>query len=143
MTELPDLSQMQPARLPDLSQIGPKPITKQRSPWDEMPARTEMLELLGPHKLFRRRVNDGMLLAIVAEEPNGWHLSVSHQRPGPAAGRQLLPRYPSWDELTHARYELLPHTIDVVMHLPPPDEYVAIHDTCFHLHEYPPRGAAL
>jgi hypothetical protein len=27
----------------------------------------------------------------------------------------------------------------VVMHLPPEAEYVAVHDTTFHLHEHPER----
>jgi hypothetical protein len=60
-----------------------------------------------------------------------WHLSVSHTIRGTRA-----PRYPTWDELADARYTLLPDDIDVVMHLPPPSEYVAVHDTTFHLHEY-------
>ena len=74
---------------------------------------------------WRRNAGDGALLAMVADEPDiGWHLSISHQR-----------RYPTWDEIAHARYELLPDDIDVVMHLPPMAEYVAVHDYCFHLHE--------
>lgn len=83
---------------------------------------------------WSRRVGDGTLWAIVSNEPWGWHLSVSFRNP-----RNELTRYPTWDELTHARYELLPDDIDVVMHLPPPAEYVALHDTTFHLHEQPDR----
>ena len=114
---------------------GPKPITKQRSPW--VKDRSEGMRIdeynVEAH-YWSRRVSDGTLWAILSNEPWGWHLSISFRNQ-----RNELTRYPSWDELTHARYELLPSTIDVVMHLPPPDEYVAVHDTTFHLHEHPPR----
>lgn len=104
----------------------PDPLTKQRSPWRPGPP----LVLDGvTAQTYRRNVHDGQLTAIVAEEPDGWHLSVSMRRPGRSQ------RYPTWDELTHARYTLLPEGVDMVMHLPPLDEYVALHDTCFHLHE--------
>lgn len=59
-----------------------------------------------------------------AEAGIGWHMSISRSD-----------RYPSWDEIAHARYELLPDDILMVMHLPPPDEYVALHKFTFHLHE--------
>lgn len=101
-----------------------KPATKQRSPWvlaDSI--------IIGPTvaKVFVRNVHDGELSAIVAEEPQiGWHLSISHRR-----------RYPSWDEIAHARYELLPGDLGFVMHLPPMAEYVAVHDNCFHLYQHP------
>lgn len=75
-----------------------------------------------------------MLRALVAEEPAGWHLSISF-----ADDCRRPTRYPTWDEIAHARYELLPDDIDVVMHLPPPGEYVALHPTTFHLHEHPER----
>ena len=110
-----------------------KPLTKQRSPWVE-----RGMVRLTDHVLrvvLVRRVHDGTLRAIVAEEPSGWHASISHAFTKSGRGG----RYPTWDELAHARYELLPEDIDVVMHLPPPGEYVALHDTTFHLHEHPER----
>lgn len=61
---------------------------------------------------------------MVAKEDGLWHLSISHNR-----------RYPTWDEIKTARYELLPHDRYIAMILPPPTEYVNIHDNCFHLHE--------
>lgn len=82
-------------------------------------------------------MSDGLLWAIVAEEPGGWHLSVSFRD-----HRGVAARYPTWDELAHARYVLMPDDIDVVMHLPPPADYVAVHDTTFHLHEHPRRGVS-
>jgi len=102
---------------------GPNPATRQRSPWLEA---EPMFGGAGP-RVFQRNVGDGRLTALVADEPViGWHLSISHPR-----------RYPSWDEIAHARYSLLPADLDFVMHLPPLDEYVAIHDNCFHLHQHP------
>lgn len=117
------------------------PITRQRSKWT--PAPPEYLAALraaGSQNLqvFQRNVHDGHLTVIVAREPLGpdgemqWHLSISHRtnhrppRPG---------RYPTWDEIADARYQLLPGDLTFVMELPPPGEYVAVHDTTFHLHE--------
>jgi hypothetical protein len=64
------------------------------------------------------------LRAIVGRSAAGWHMSVSH--PG---------RYPTWDEIAHLRYELLPADKTFVMVLPPEDEYVNIHPFTFHLWE--------
>lgn len=114
---------------------GPRPLQIQRSPW--VPVDLNLLpEAIGGVAVlwYRRYVNDGTLYACVADEPQGWHMSVSFRDK-----RNKLSRYPRWDELTHARYHLLPADIDVVMHLPPPTEYVAVHDTTFHLHQHPER----
>jgi hypothetical protein len=110
---------------------GPRPLSRQRSQWRPLPA-AQFLPVGG--QALGRNVSDGVLFAIVADEPAGWHLSVSFRD-----HRGQYTRYPTWDELAHARYELLPDDIDVVMHLPPPDQYVAVHDTTFHLHEHPER----
>ena len=53
-----------------------------------------------------------------------WHVSIAHPS-----------RYPTWDEIKAARYELVPKNITMAMILPPPDEYVNLHGNCFHLHE--------
>jgi hypothetical protein len=110
------------------------PITRQRSPWLEH----EPMEFEGiPTRTFRREVGDGALWAFVAEEPQGWHLSISFRDK-----RNKLTRYPRWDEIAHARDELLPADLDFVMWLPKAGEYVALHDTTFHLHEHPERTNA-
>lgn len=118
---------------------GPRPITRQRSAWVEVPAdRLAGLPLEGC-RVFARAVHDGALHVIVGVEPIGpdgaheWHLSISH-RP-PTARR--APRYPTWDEITDARYSLLPDDRTFALLLPPRGEYVAVHDTTFHLHEVP------
>jgi hypothetical protein len=81
-------------------------------------------------KLFRRKVHDGILSVLVANEPTGWHLSISHKQ-----GLAYSKRYPTWDEIADARYRLLPNDLLFVMHLPPKEHYVSLHDTTFHLHE--------
>jgi hypothetical protein len=113
------------------SPMGRRPLTRQRSPWELF----ERGEIMGyANEWHRRRVHDGVLVACVAEEPTGWHLSISHR------DQQNRPRrYPTWDEIAHARDEFLPSDLGFVMHLPPSDQYVALHDTTFHLHEHPER----
>ena len=118
---------------------GPQPLDEQTTPWLGLPAHRMVMSDPdgGPDIVlnwFTRTVIDGRLNAAVSDEPQGWHMSISH-RPAPACKR----RYPSWDEISHARYELLPLDVDFAMHLPPPNEYVALHDTTFHLHQHPER----
>lgn len=113
--------------------VDPRPITRQRSKWDQTGTFPLPAGVTG--KVFKRAVGDGMLTAIVSQEPQGWHMSISHRFSG--SKREPAGRYPHWDEIAHARDSLLPADVAFVMHLPTEDEYVAIHDTCFHIHEYP------
>jgi hypothetical protein len=104
-----------------------KPLTRARSEWE--PDRG--IEILGVvEAVWRRNVGDGRLTVIVGLEPKGWHMSISH-----ADHRGQPRRYPRWDEIAEARYSLVPADVSMVMFLPPPSEYVAVHDTTFHLHE--------
>lgn len=121
-------------------------MTKQRSQWQ--PSRGPAvdrtihdLKAAGARSIefLWRNVHDGELRVIIADEPIGWHMSISHARRGRGGGVLTPGRYPTWDEIADARYALTPDDIDMVMHLPPPGEYVAFHDTTFHLHEHPPR----
>jgi len=110
-----------------------KPLSKQRSPWHPI----DSMQIGGYRAVVHaRNVSDGQLRAIVAEEPMGWHLSISfiNQKGEPS-------RYPTWDEIAHARDEMLPADIEFVMFLPKAGEYVAVHDSTFHLHEHPAREA--
>lgn len=114
------------------------PLTKQRSAWQLETVTGEAMSLLTDAgclevACWRRSVHDGVLTALVTRNPpsHEWHLSVSHE----SHSVRRAKRYPSWDELAHARYELLPADIDVVMRLPPPEDFIDVHDTTFHLHE--------
>jgi len=117
-----------------MTSTGPKPMTAQRSKWVEI----DHGEILGyANTTHQRLVSDGKLMAIVAEEPMGWHLSVSFSNQ-----RGEHSRYPTWDEQTHAVRALLPADLTYVSAIPPDNEYVAVHDTTFHWHEYPSRPEA-
>jgi hypothetical protein len=70
-------------------------------------------------------IHDGLLVhkfetsgltAFVAFEFGRWHLSIS-ARSG---------RYPTWDEIADARYDLLPDSITCVIVLPPRAQYVNV-----------------
>lgn len=115
------------------------PISKQRSPWIEDTSMGGEIEGKYPFRWFRRRTGDGLLWACVAIEPGiGWHMSMSFRD-----NKGQFSRYPTWDEIAHAREQLLPDELGFVMHLPPltTDEYVALHKTTFHLHQEPaPEG---
>ena len=77
---------------------------------------------------------DGTLTVYVTRDPGDpplWHLSITHQ----PNNQRSAGRYPTWDEIANARDQFLPADRSFVMRLPAADEYVAIHSTCFHLHE--------
>jgi hypothetical protein len=84
--------------------------------WTEFPCNIGMPGA----RLFRR----GSIQAIVSKDDGSWHISVSHPL-----------RYPKWDEIHQARYDLIPNEAYMVMILPPKEEYVNIHKNCFHLWE--------
>lgn len=44
-------------------------------------------------------------------------------------------RYPNWDEIKTARYELLPNEAHFAIILPPREEYVNLEKNTFHLHQ--------
>jgi hypothetical protein len=66
------------------------------------------------------------LRALRSNDDGRWHISVS--RPN---------RYPSWDELADARYDLGPLDVEMAMILPPPSRYVNINKWVFHVWEVP------
>lgn len=70
------------------------------------------------------------LTVLCGREPAGhrgmllWHLSVAHPT-----------RYPTWEELKELRYQLCPDEITMGVLFPPKDQWVNLHDNCFHLWE--------
>lgn len=119
-------------------------MTRQRSEWAKVgsdPMMVAMLAGTGGRMVgtWQRNVNDGHLTVFITDDgdvagdgSSHLHLSISHRTNGkkPKPGR-----YPTWDEIADARYKLLPLDVHFAMVLPPPDTYVAHHDTTFHLHE--------
>jgi hypothetical protein len=92
-----------------------------------MPISAERLGLEPNTKLYK--MGDCQIM-IGSTLETGWHLSITCQD-----------RYPTWDEIAHARYTLLPASILMAMLLPPMQEYVNIHPNCFHLWQIPNRYA--
>jgi hypothetical protein len=95
--------------------------------WEPFDADLSHLREMGATEV--RSLRNGAMRVIVCREPRNparlqWHMSIS--RPD---------RYPSWDEIRDARYELMPRDITVAMILPPPKDYVNLHNNCFHLWE--------
>lgn len=72
----------------------------------------------------------GDLYVLVNCEPTPhgplYHLSISHPK-----------RYPTWDEISAARNQLLSPNKDYMMMLPKAQHYVNLHQNCFHLWECP------
>jgi len=107
--------------------------------WKQAPVPTEVASRVQPGtRLFYCAVEDGQLRVLVSPPFGGagWHLSISHVTPfvGPS-GKPFPGRYPTWDEIRDARYDLMPDKITAAMLLPPKAEYVNIHPTTFHLHQ--------
>lgn len=94
------------------------------SEWREIPG------FIG--KTYQQDVQDGgWLTCIVGLEPDVWHLSISHSIH--FNGEQQPGRYPTWDEITDARYRFVPDSVTMAMLLPPRSQYVNLHATTFHL----------
>lgn len=89
-----------------------------------------LAELMPNARIFERYVHDGRLDVILSIDDGDWHMSISHKFPDGRPGR-----YPSWDEIFQARYLFCPADKNMVMMLPPQEEYVNIHETTFHLWE--------
>lgn len=92
--------------------------------WEQMPSSGPLLTF------YAARRPDGKLMAALAREPSGWHMSVSFT---PAPDQPL--RLPTWDELKDARYRFVPDRARMAALLPPRAEWVDVHPTCLHLWE--------
>lgn len=117
-------------------ELGPDVVDRIKA---RMPARTYVL------RVFERLLpNDELLLCFTDQEPieiqrqvvPQWHLSISHQLIDRETQATRPGRYPTWDEMKDARYRFTPPHVSMCMILPPPEDFVAIHDTCFHLFQH-------
>lgn len=74
----------------------------------------------------------GNLIIMLGTMPNAlMHISISHKS-----------RYPTWDEIAHIRYTMLPDSLMMAMILPPKSQYVNISVHCFHLFELDGQATA-
>lgn len=74
-----------------------------------------------------RAFQQGHCFVLVSIDDGKQHLSISRRT-----------RYPTWDEIKRARYTFLPDGLTMAMLLPPKNEYVNIHQNCFHLWQIEP-----
>jgi len=101
-----------------------------------------VMHLPGQHAAF---VSESGCTIIAAHEPakaapadiwlpegkeRVFHMSISH-----------ADRYPTWDEVADARYELIPDDVTMAMLLPPREQYVNVDEHCFHLWQISDRRA--
>ena len=91
--------------------------------WTEM-AVPDILRGQSGMEDVRAYVNSGGCGVLISVDHGKLHLSISRED-----------RYPDWDEIKSARYDLMPDNMTVAMLLPPKEEYVNVHKNCFHLHE--------
>lgn len=93
-----------------------------------LPVTQDLSELKSMGSVDLRAFAKGPLHVMVGREPRSgglkWHMSISHPN-----------RFPTWSEIKDARYSMMPTEITVAMILPPPSEYVNVHNNCFHLWE--------
>jgi hypothetical protein len=86
-------------------------------------------------KAYEAQVTDGLLIAVLSQDPcpEGllWHLSVSYRDHA-----KKPDRCPTWDELKHAKYQLVQDDLCMVLIFPKRSApYVNIHPTTLHLWE--------
>ena len=101
------------------------PIIREILPEHMTPAQQQIHRLLEPGtRSFRMGVCHIELSPPFNGE--GWHLSISTPK-----------RYPTWDEVAKAWYELVPEADGrtAAMILPPKADYINIHNYCFQVHE--------
>lgn len=90
-----------------------------------MPHQRNLMTMMQPGTRMFRMGKCKIFLSPPAEG-QGWHLSISTDD-----------RYPTWDEVAHAWYSLVPDADhrSGAMILPPKSTYVNIHNFCFQVHE--------
>lgn len=98
-----------------------------REPKDQNLVRLLTLGMVQPGTRQFKMGRVTILISPPVESANmGWHMSISHPE-----------RYPTWDEVAKAWYELVPDADNRVgaMILPKREDYISIHNYCFQVHE--------
>lgn len=99
---------------------------EQDAEWEELTIPSHVAALLEPGT---RRFRYGECTVLISRDPytDQWHLSISH-----------ADRDPTWQEISGARYVLIPDEVTMVQVLPPRADYTNLHEHCFHLWEIEP-----
>lgn len=84
--------------------------------------------ILHPDSEDMMRYRLGECIVLRSIDDGLYHLSIFHPN-----------RYPTWDEIKEARERLLPLSKHFAMIFPRPQDYVNIHNNCFHLWELEER----
>jgi len=95
-----------------------------RPDWTRVNAGGDRLPPMPPNTRFYGSEQSHCTVMVSRTEEFGWHISVAHPF-----------RHPTWNEIASARYALVPNDVVMVMVLPPEEEYVNLHEHCFHLHQ--------
>lgn len=113
-------------------------MSKDQANWRRMATTSlapQLIEACPGIRVYQKQVDDGHLSVLAGQEPNGFHLSISHRtnehppKPG---------RYPTWDEICEARELFTPPERTFVQILPPRERWLNLHETTFHLWEQLP-----
>lgn len=99
-----------------------------RTGWRRVPIPAVMVAHEPNTNGYQKGLDDGHLTVFVGIVDGLWHLSISHRLDDLTPGR-----YPTWDEISEARYEFVPNAATMAMLLPPRERYVNVHPTTFHL----------
>lgn len=78
----------------------------------------------GQRDIFEYKMGDCLIILARMPVSERWHMSISTAH-----------RYPTWDEIAHARYSLIPDDVVMAMVLPSREDYINVHNYCFQLHE--------
>lgn len=89
-----------------------------------LPAPLEAARQNGMIQLDTKAYCLGACTILCSHSHLGWHMSIAHPQ-----------RYPTWDEVAKARYELIPDEATMAMLLPPKAEYINLHSFCFQLQQ--------
>ncbi|MDS6237441.1 DUF1827 family protein, partial [Clostridioides difficile] len=83
----------------------------------------ESLEKLGAKNVKIYNMDTGSNV-IYSVENGKEHLTISNEK-----------RFPNWNEIKYVRYKLMKPNKTIVQILPPKEEYINLHENCFHLWE--------
>lgn len=108
------------------------PMEKRNLPNPSLITNPKILERIRPHQVPGTKTYrmGACIIYVSHSEKWGWHISISCKK-----------RYPSWDEVAKATYDLLPQDGRYYgMLLPPEDDYINAGEYVFLIHEMVVRG---
>jgi hypothetical protein len=121
---------VRPSRLLDHAAI-PERIDRPDADAAKLPLREvevpPSVRMIDARNGYCRAYRLGECSVIVTREWGRWHMSIAHPS-----------RDPTWQEISEARYRVLPDGVWMAMMLPPRSAYVNVHRWCFQLVQIDP-----